>query len=358
MKRIGITCALESNGGMDLFSNSLAQTAVFLLRLFKKARHAAVLLSGHDSPAPDLKLSSFGIEIQDVTNAWPDLDVVIVCNRKLSLTEIATYKAKGTKIVLHIGGSLALDTMASLINGAPGFGYEDAKLYDQVWMTVAQAKSCRSWCENVYGCPVVVVPPVWEPLFIPKSYGFLEGGPQPHPEDDIRGWQIVVNEPPHTVSRSVHWPLMAIHHAMLAMPKMNRVVGIYVNHAAQLSSNVPFVHFLSKLGFRPMPPGADLFLMESTVGLQLVGNRADMIVTHDIEDGLDYSWFEALYGGYPLIHCSEFLGQGYRYHRFDMGGAGLQIRKAIESHDPKQTKADFRDMMPQLQNQQAYEVLL
>ena len=54
------------------------------------------------------------------------------------------------------------------------------------------------------------------------------------------------------------------------------------------------------------------------VGPQFIANHCDAIVTHHWENGLNYLYYEVLFGGYPLIHNSEFLRDyGYYYKDFD-----------------------------------------
>jgi hypothetical protein len=73
----------------------------------------------------------------------------------------------------------------------------------------------------------------------------------------------------------------------------------------------------------------------------------DCIVSHHWENGQNYLYYEALYGGYPLIHNSEFIRDlGYFYPDFDCQAGGEALVRAFESHDKnlndyKAKAADF-----------------
>jgi hypothetical protein len=56
--------------------------------------------------------------------------------------------------------------------------------------------------------------------------------------------------------------------------------------------------------------------------------KMDAVVSHQWERGLNYLYYDALYGGYPLIHNSEYLkadGVGIYYPDFEasLGGRAL-----------------------------------
>jgi hypothetical protein len=58
------------------------------------------------------------------------------------------------------------------------------------------------------------------------------------------------------------------------------------------------------------------------------------VVTHHWENGLNYLYYEVLYGGYPLIHNSEFLTEyGYYYNAFDADSGADALLKAYAEHN-------------------------
>lgn len=60
----------------------------------------------------------------------------------------------------------------------------------------------------------------------------------------------------------------------------------------------------------------------------------DAVVSHQWENPQNYVYYEALYGGYPLIHNSHLIGEcGYRYHEFDCEEGGRALLRAFAEHD-------------------------
>ena len=74
---------------------------------------------------------------------------------------------------------------------------------------------------------------------------------------------------------------------------------------------------------------------------EVLGRSIDALVSHHWENGQNYVYYEALYGGYPLIHNSHLIdGCGYRYHGFDCEEGGAALLRAFAEHDLQLT--DYR----------------
>lgn len=61
----------------------------------------------------------------------------------------------------------------------------------------------------------------------------------------------------------------------------------------------------------------------------------DVVLSHQWENGLNYAYNDALYGGYPFIHNSTLLprGVGYYYEGFDAFDGARVLLEVIEKHD-------------------------
>lgn len=61
----------------------------------------------------------------------------------------------------------------------------------------------------------------------------------------------------------------------------------------------------------------------------------DIVLSTQWENGLNYAYNDALYGGYPFIHNSKLLpkGVGYYYDQFDAFEGARVLIDVIENHD-------------------------
>jgi len=55
------------------------------------------------------------------------------------------------------------------------------------------------------------------------------------------------------------------------------------------------------------------------------------------ENNRNYMYYDALYGGYPLVHNSDALpkGVGYYYEGFDAADGGTTLVSAMLTHDSR-----------------------
>jgi hypothetical protein len=62
--------------------------------------------------------------------------------------------------------------------------------------------------------------------------------------------------------------------------------------------------------------------------------HADAVVSHQWQNDQNYSYLDALYGNYPLVHNSPWLRDaGYYYPDFDIGAGTDQLLQAVRGHD-------------------------
>ncbi len=76
---------------------------------------------------------------------------------------------------------------------------------------------------------------------------------------------------------------------------------------------------------------------------------ADAVVSHQWTNDQNYSYLDALYGDYPLVHNSPWLhgfGAGYYYPGFEAAEGGRQLRIAAREHDAR--LADYRQRSRQV----------
>jgi hypothetical protein len=76
---------------------------------------------------------------------------------------------------------------------------------------------------------------------------------------------------------------------------------------------------------------------------EYMANFGDCVVSHQWENAQNYIYYEALYGGYPLVHNSPLLKDyGYYYPEFDTQEGGRTLLRAFEEHDANLGAYDSR----------------
>jgi len=65
-----------------------------------------------------------------------------------------------------------------------------------------------------------------------------------------------------------------------------------------------------------------------------LANGADVIVSHQWENPLNYSYLDVMYFGFPLVHNADMIKDaGYYYSDFNVNEGYNQLKYAIEEHD-------------------------
>ena len=120
-------------------------------------------------------------------------------------------------------------------------------------------------------------------------------------------------DPNITVMKTSHMPMLVCEAAYRRRPDAFR--AMYITNGWPHRENVHFTSFANSL----QSSKAGIMTIEPRfLSSDFLANHCDAVVTHQWENGLNYLYYEVLWGGYPLIHNSEFLKDyGYYYRDFD-----------------------------------------
>jgi hypothetical protein len=129
--------------------------------------------------------------------------------------------------------------------------------------------------------------------------------------------------------KTSHMPMLVCEAAYRKKPALFE--AIYVTNALQFMNHAHFNSFARRLQcFKD-----NIATVEPRfITADFLAHHADAVVTHHWENGLNYLYYDVLFGNYPLIHNSEFLAEyGYYYESFDAESGGVALLDALETHD-------------------------
>ena len=333
---VGISVFINPNeeGGYAFFSNGLRQNVLLLYQLFKNSRNCerVYLLNEGTGETPTLPdgLGGDKIRVAKTRDVVDDLDVLLVVGAAVPRELMLKVRANGGKVINYKGGNGGIISIESII-GTPTKGVEetyfDHDCYDQVWLTPQHMHTYAGWCRTIYRCPVHEIPQVWSPLFlnsmephIQQLYGYKPGKAQ---------WRLGVMDPNITVMKTLHMPMLVCEAAYKRNKKS--ISNIYITNAIQYMDNKHLQLFSHSLDIQK---DRIVTMEQRWVSWLFLATYCDMVVTHHWENGLNYLYWDVLYGNYPLIHNSEFIkGYGYYYNSFDAGDGARAVADAIANHD-------------------------
>jgi len=330
---IGITIYVKADGTLGFFENGLRQNVLFLYHLFKNSPNCErVYLLNHGDGEPTAFPDGIDLDkdaIVRTEQVIDQLDFAIMIGAAMDRDSVNYLRQRGCKLINYKGGNAAIISIEAIIAKPPrpdAETYFDHDFYDAIWMTPQHMHTYRSWAQAMYRCPVYEVPQIWSPVLmtLAAAPGTLDFGFKPPTEP----WRVGIMDPNITVMKTSHLPILVSEAAYRRNPKAFR--AIYVTNSWQFRENTHFKSFVVSLSATK----ANVLTLEPRfVAWEFLANHCDAVVTHHWENGLNYLYYEVLYGGYPLIHNSKFIKDfGYYYESFDAESGADALLKAVAEH--------------------------
>jgi hypothetical protein len=297
-----------------------------------------VWLLNHGDGEPGEVPPGLGVAREDIVRTHEVLDAldyVIVIGAAMDRETVAALKARGCRIIAYKGGNGAVISMEAMIAKPPRADaerYFDHADYDAVCMTPQHLATYRGWCETIYRRPVREVPQIWSPLLIEAlAPGVRARFGWRAPSGPAR---IGILDPNITVMKTSHLPMLVCEAAYRRAPQA--FAAIYVTNGWPHRDDPHFKSFTLSLS---AAQAGVMTLEPRFVGLEFLADHCDAVVTHQWENGLNYLYYEALYGTYPLVHNSAFLrGLGYYYPDFDAEAGAQALLTALAEHPSRHTE--------------------
>jgi hypothetical protein len=343
---VGVTIFIKQGGELGLFENGLRQNVLFLYQLFRAAPDCArVLLLNHGDGEAGEIAPALGVAREDIVRTpevMDALDYVIVIGAAMDRETVMALRARGCRLIAYKGGNGAVISMEAMIATPPrgdAERYFDHDYYDAVWMTPQHIATYRGWCETIYRRPVREVPQIWSPLLIealPPEVRARFGYRPP-----VGGARIGILDPNVTVMKTSHLPMLVCEAAYRRESALFK--AIYVTNGWPHRDNAHFRSFTASL---TAARDGVMTLEPRFVGLEFLADHCDAVVTHHWENGLNYLYYEVLYGNYPLVHNSGFLRDfGYHYPDFEAELGAEALLRALSEHPEQQVEHARRNRM-------------
>ena len=202
---------------------------------------------------------------------------------------------------------------------------------DEVW-TIPSYEYMIDYLELMRGKPTFSVPHLWSPEIIQehlRSKNVDEKGLffdiTKHTKKKI---EIIIVEPNMYLFKTGWLPICASEKVHVQNPELIEHVFCFNypdnSHAYNMADNLSLGPKLRKFKRIPMPELLAHFNKQDTYPI---------FVSHQVNNSLNYTYYEILYYGFPLIHNSPDLeGCGYYYHEHNLTKCAEQIMYAYSHH--------------------------
>lgn len=335
--QINIGISVFATQGASIWNSGINQNLAFLVLLLRNSSHVGkvYLLNGGDSEKLPVGLGFDGLDALLVRphEVTYDLDVVIEMGAQLPLEWLRHVHALGTRIVTFLVGHTYSGQCEGPMFGQPGGATFHDTPWHEVWILPHHAKTCEPMLKTITRVPVLSMPHLWSPIFLDRQiaqlnqrghhFGYRHGAA----EAALSGWRVAIFEPNISVVKNCFIPMLVCDQAYRL--QSDSVTRMMVMNTFHMKEHPTFNRFAShldltrdgKASYEPRIAFADC----------MAEHAMDAVVAHHWECGLNYAYYDALHGGYPLIHNSNFLRDasvGFYYPGFSAKAGGSTLLNA------------------------------
>lgn len=352
-RKIGITIFARADDpqGIAFWSCGAHQNCVYLWVCLRAAGYdARMLYDGNGTPPdpatlPEELRAIVWRKISDVE--VDDLDVLVQAGAQVSAAHAARVHANGGKaIAFKFGADYPIDAERE-VHGEPCGAIFNGAQFDEVWTTSQHSQVCGAYWEICYRCPVRVLPHIWHPCFVDQ---FVASFPPDLPREHTPGRakkRIVILEPNIQLIKTCHIPILICEQAWRILPE--KIECVYVTNADKLKVHPSFKTFVENLDLNQSKSadGHTTISFESRFRTPwFLCANGDIVVSHQWIPAANYSHYDALHLGFPLVHnCRDMSSAGqFWYPDFDAKRGARQLIECIQwQSDPEFVKAAQRE---------------
>jgi hypothetical protein len=243
-------------------------------------------------------------------------------------------RARGKKVVFHCCGQPYAALIEPTVFNVPGF-FSRPDRCDAIWI-LPKDRKFAPMLEAIHRRPVFETPFIWSPEFIERrarevaaaglSFGYAPDGAGDG--GDPPGLRAAIFEPNISVTKTSSIPMLICDEAYRRRPAA--MAEMRVLNSVQLRDHPTFSFLLSSLDLNK----ADRTVLDGRHDFpSYMAGHSNLVVSHQWDNPQNILYLDALWGGYPLVHNSPWLGEaGYYYPDSDTVTGAAQVIAAWEEH--------------------------
>ena len=316
------------------WANGMQQNIVFLYSLLKQIPENDCFYITVKKPAYILNKKHQGMTLSDLlSDDSMTLDILIVAGFDLNPEMYDKLKQKNPNlkvILIHFGNKLMDDIHYTV---SPPNHKRDPikkpKYLSQIWIS-PHHEYAKEYIKAYYNHEDVrVAPYIWDPYFIQEKVKELKTKKLSPFFAREKEKSICIFEPNISHLKNCIIPIMICEKFELMHP--DKIDSINIFSTEKIREKDYFKSLMTKLNI--VNKKDFVFFNNRWSSLEALSKFGSIVISHQINNELNYSNFETLYLGLPLIHNSPRLeNYGYYYPDFDIKMGANQLMSALINH--------------------------
>jgi len=338
-KLIGITVGLKSIDE-SLWVNGIKLNAAMLYLLINRIDGYKAILVDTSGNIKDLSKIEFWDTSKFITKPFSKvskkLDLLIQLGTTIDDESMINLRKNGfnAKVIKYQCGNNYVLEMERIIFGESNSEGQLAwtSQHDETWYVPQQHKHNHDYYSIISGKKAIPVPFVWDPYFIDLQKSEIESTSKSkvHYQPGKNLKKIISFEPNHNVVKYSMPLILLAEHAI----KQGADFETYkVCSGKKMFSHKSFLRAISRLDIYKKKKIQYLGRLPIT---RVLTTEADIVLSHQWDNPLNYLYLDVMHFGYPLIHNADMVQDaGYFYKDFNLKDGGDLLKEVIENHDSR-----------------------
>jgi len=351
--KIGITLDMS----VAFWANGMQQNIVFLYSLLQNAGNECYYIT-YKKPEHELHKGHKGMMLQDLLKDDNEvLDVLIIAGFDLLPDMYKRLKKRNKKlkiILIHYGNKMIDDFTHAAVG--PESNREPiaiSSFIDEIWTSPHYGFAVNYLKTYYKNDNVKIAPYIWDSFFVDEKIEELKDkGLNPEFNQSMSN-KICVFEPNKNFSKNCVIPLMICERFNQLFG--NELSSINIFCCEKIRKRKFLIKYVNQLNIGKQK---DLLFFNNRWGaIEACCKFGKTVLSHQTFNELNYSHFEKLHLGLPLIHNSAMLENvGYYYPEFDVDMGAKQLKNAMQNHAStindykKDAKTFLREFSPDSEN--------
>jgi hypothetical protein len=332
--RIGITIGLHHEAE-TLWNNGIKQNAVYLSMALRNCPQVQEVLLVNMTQVPVTPSLPWDLKrwpTTDWAGAKDRVDVLIELGGQIDPVQTDHLKQRGARLVSYCCGFEYISSMESVLFGRPLWGANlfVNQRYDDIWMVPQVDRISRSYFEVLRRQQAQPAPFVWSPVFLEQRAASLPQQGRYRPRDAGQARRLSVMEPNINITKFCFYPVLIAELAYRARPQA--IERLQVTNAERIAKeSLEFITLMNQLDIVRQHKAVFLGRHDTP---SFLAEHTDIMVSHQLENPLNYFYLDVCWQGYPLVHNASLCADlGYYYEANEVGQGAQRVLEIIDGFD-------------------------